>query len=245
VTAEPLQAATDIVRERFPDAVAAFLGGTVLGPLRTPLSDLDIVVLRPEPAPVFRETVAYAGWTVELFVSTPATYRETVAREVAARRSPVLHMVGEGVVLAGAEAEVIAAEARALIAAGPPPVTDAERDGVRYLVSDLLDDLRGAPDPAETAFVAIRAVDATARLALLTAGWWLGTGKWLGRRLREADPATHDALVEGLRAATAGDIGPLVAAGEAVLAAAGGPLLVGYRSGASGASNASNEEVRR
>jgi hypothetical protein len=220
VTTEPRQAASDLVRERFPEAVAAFLGGTVLGPLRTPLSDLDIVVLRPESAPVFRETVAYAGWTVELFVSTPGTYRATVAREVAARRSPVLHMVGEGVVVAGAEAEAIAAEARALIAAGPPPVSDAERDGARYLVSDLLDDLRGA----------IRAVDATARLALSTAGWWLGTGKWLGRRLREADPATHDALVAGLRAATAGDIGPLVGAGEAVLAAAGGPLLVGYRS---------------
>jgi hypothetical protein len=232
VTAEPIQAATDLVRERFPEAVAAVLGGTVLGPLRTPLSDLDIVVLRAESAPVFRETVAYAGWTVELFVSTPATYRATVAREVAARRSPVLHMVGEGVVVAGAEAEAIAAEARALIAAGPPPVSDAERDGARYLVSDLLDDLRGATDPAETTFVAIRAVDAIARLALSIAGWWLGTGKWLGRRLREADPATHDALVAGLRAATIGDIAPLVVTGEAVLAAAGGPLLVGYRSDA-------------
>jgi hypothetical protein len=230
VSAEPRAAAADLVRARFPDTVAAFLGGTVLGPLRTPLSDLDVVVIRPSGSPVFRETVAHAGWTAELFVSTPESYAEIVEREVAARRSPLLHMVGEGVVLAGGdEAARLGAEARARLAAGPPPATEAERDGLRYQVSDLLDDLRGAADPAEVAFVAVRTVDAIGRLALLTAGWWFGTGKWLGRRLREADPATHDALVAGLRAATAGDVGPLVATGEAGLAAAGGPLLVGYR----------------
>lgn len=230
MTADPAATAADLVRARFPDAVAAFLGGTVLGPLRTPLSDLDVVVIRPSGSPVFRETVAHGGWTVKLFVSTPEWYAGTVDREVAARRSPLLHMVAEGRVLAGGPTAVTTQRgARERLAAGPAPVSVADLDGLRYLVTDLLDDLRGATDPAEAAFVAVRSVDAVGRLALSIAGWWLGTGKWLGRRLREAAPATHDALVAGLRAAVTGDVGPLVAVGEAVLAAAGGPLLVGYR----------------
>jgi uncharacterized glyoxalase superfamily protein PhnB len=227
---DPVGAATALVRERFPGAVAAFLGGTVLGPLRTPTSDLDVVVVLPEGAGAFRETVTYAGWTAELFVNTTSGLRRLVAREVAARRSPLIDMLGGGVVLAGgATARALAGHARELAAAGPPPATDEEMADLRYGVSDLLDDLRGASDPGEMAFVAVRLLDAAARLALTAGGSWLGTGKWLGRRLAAHDPGLHRDLLAGLRAALAGDTGPLDAATVSVLDRVGGPRLAGYR----------------
>jgi hypothetical protein len=255
---DPVAVAAGLVRERFPEALAAFLGATVLTSARTSTSDLDIVVIRPEGRPVFRETVRHAGWTVELFVSTPPVYREFVAREVAARRSPLLHMVGHGVPLrepdgdGGGTGAELRAEALALLAQGPPPPSPQELADLRYRLSDLLDDLDGAAArPVEAArpagpggaadaraaagargsevvFIAVALFDATARLALTVAGSWLGSGKWLGRMLRAADPELHAALVHALGEAVAGRVEPLRQVGYGVLDRAGGRLMEGY-----------------
>jgi hypothetical protein len=96
---DPVDAATRLVTGRFPEAVAAVLGGSVLSAARTATPDLDVVVIRPDGHRAYRETLRHDGWPVELFVHTPATYAGFVRREVAARRSPLLHMVGGGVVL--------------------------------------------------------------------------------------------------------------------------------------------------
>jgi hypothetical protein len=42
---EPVPAAADFVATNFPDALVAFVGGSVLTPDRTGTSDLDVVVL--------------------------------------------------------------------------------------------------------------------------------------------------------------------------------------------------------
>jgi hypothetical protein len=52
---------------------------------------------------------------------------------------------------------------------------------------------------------------------------WRGGGKWLARRLRQADPELGDALLRGYQA---GD--PAIAA-HRVLDLVGGPLREGYR----------------
>jgi hypothetical protein len=66
VRGDPREVAAVVVAERFPDAVAAFLGGAVLAPLRTPLSDLDVVVLLPEGTVGGRETTEAGGRTAKL-----------------------------------------------------------------------------------------------------------------------------------------------------------------------------------
>jgi hypothetical protein len=237
---DPTATAAALVRERFPEAVAAFLGATVLTAARTSTSDLDIVVLRPQGHPAFRETLRYAGWTVELFVFTPAVYQDFVAREVAARRSPLLHMVGRGVPLRDVDGSgaALRAEAQVLLAQGPPPADAQEVADLRYGLSDLLDDLDGATgragavDPAEVAFIAVAHFTAAARLALTVAGAWQGSGKWLGRMLRATDPSLHAALVHAFGEAVAGRVGPLRRVGYEVLDRAGGRLIEGYHKSA-------------
>jgi len=228
---EAIEAAAGLVRQRFPDALAAFLGGSVLTDARTPLSDLDVVVIRPDGRPAFRETVRHHGWLAELFVSTPTVYDEILSREVAAHRSPLLHMVGGGVVLVDADgtgARLHAAAAR-MLAVGPPRPSTEELEDARYALTDLLDDLVGAADGGEVAAIATRVYAETSRLALMLTGSWLGTGKWLARRLREADPDGYLALNAALRAAIAGaDATPLRRVAEEVLGRAGGRLMEGY-----------------
>ncbi|WP_377267292.1 nucleotidyltransferase domain-containing protein [Peterkaempfera sp. SMS 1(5)a] len=227
---DPVDAAREIVRTRFPDARAAFLAGSVLTSRRTSTSDLDIVVLLAGPPAPCRESTVHRGWPVELFVQTEAAWRAFADREVAARRSPLLAMCAEGLLLVdrdtlGAELQ---ARSRARLAAGPPPVSVQELDDHRYRLTDSLDDLRGCSDPLERVHLVADLLLRASEFALLAGGHWLGTGKWLSRRLAEADPELHRRLMTAAAAAANGSPAALETVVEEVLDRAGGPLWSGY-----------------
>jgi hypothetical protein len=143
---------------------------------RTAMSDLDIVVLlHGSPAP-YRASLRSGEWPVEMFVHTEATWHAYVEREVRKRRSPLLWMCADGLLLfdidgVGAQ---LAAEARKLTAAGPPAVSAEEIDNRRYAITDLLDDLAGSADQGERLFIATELVRRTSELALDIGGSWGG-----------------------------------------------------------------------
>ncbi|MCY1139434.1 nucleotidyltransferase domain-containing protein [Actinoplanes sp. Pm04-4] len=215
---DPLTDARDLVQARFPDAAWALLTGSVLGPSRTAGSDLDIVVMRADGPG--RESLHFRGWPVELFVQTPDSLAEYMARELAARKPSTHRMLATGVPLLGDPGELVARCARVL-ADGPPPLTTAERDRLRYHLTDLLDDHSHATDPGEREVIAAALWTETARAALAFGGRWLSNGKWLLRELRELDPAFATQWL-------AARDDPSTLAAE-VLARAGGPLFDGYR----------------
>jgi len=216
---DPVADARDLVVARVPDATWAILTGSVLGPHRTAGSDLDIVVLHEE-GPGYRESMSFRGWPVELFVHTPQGLASGLERERAARKPSAHRMLATGVPLLG-DSDAIRARCARVLAAGPPPLTDAERDRLRYLLTDLLDDLRHAADPGERAVLAAAVWTESARAALAFAGRWVSHGKWLLRELRGHDP---DLAARWLAARE----DPAAFATE-VLAAGGGPLFEGYR----------------
>ncbi len=130
-------------------------GGSVVSGRRTATSDLDVVVLlHGAPAP-YRASLRYAGWPVEMFVHTEATWHAYVGRELRERRSPLLWMCADGLLLFDTDGvgARLAAQARKLTAAGPHPVSEEEIDDRRYAITDLLDDLAGSSDPGECLFV--------------------------------------------------------------------------------------------
>ena len=227
---DPISIAAALVAERFPEALAAFLGGSVLTAARTATTDLDIVVIRPDGHDTFRETLRYENWPVELFVSTPTTYGRFLEREIAVRASPLLHMVGHGVILTGLDgiATRMHSEAIQRINQGPPPATTQQVEDLHYRLSDLLDDLDGATDPDETTVIATAVLTSTAELALTIAGQWLAGGKWLGRRLRSTDHDLHATLLAAFRTAAGGDPSLLRTVAYRVLDRAGGRLMEGY-----------------
>ena len=149
------------------------------------------------------------------------------------RRSPLLRMCADGLLLLDTDGvgAQLAAEARKLTAAGPPPVPAEEIDDRRYAITDLLDDLAGSTDPSERLFIAAELVRRTGELALIVGGSWNGSGKWLARRLETTAPGLGMRLHEGVRDLSAGRTEPLAAVVDEVLDQAGGRLWVGYKRG--------------
>lgn len=226
---EPLAVARALLDERFPLARTAFLGGSVASGTYTANSDLDVVVILDSLPAAFRETFVYRGWPVELFCHTLETFLDFVARDTKERRPPLLHMCADGLLMMDADGtgERLRAEARVLLDAGPPLPTVTELEDRRYAVTDMLEDLISARDEDERLFVAARLLTGAGELALVVRNRWLGHGKWLLRRLREAGA---DDVVDAYRALVRGeDTKWFVRSVEQVLAAAGGRMEAGYR----------------
>lgn len=226
-----------LVASRFPDARAAWLAGSVVAGTATATSDLDITVLLDGPPAPFRESLRHEGWPVELFVHTVVTVERWLGKDRERRRPTLARLIGGGVRLVGADdvAEPVERSCRDFLLAGPDPFTDAERDDLRYALSDQLDDLADATDPAIRTAVAVQVWQSTAELLLAERGCWWGTGKWLVRELTAYDrrfgtrfgPRLHGGLVTAIH----GETTLLVEAATEVLEASGGRLWEGYRVG--------------
>ncbi len=231
---QPVVTARRLVAERFPEARAAWLSGSVVTGTATATSDLDITVLRAEGV-VHRESLEYGGWPVELFVHTADSVRHFVAQDLARRRPSMARLVSCGVALVDTDGSgaALAAECARALAAGPGPLDQVGLDALRYALSDLLDDLAGGGDPAVVGAVAVTTWQQAAELLLASAQHWSGSGKWLVRELAAYDAAAGSTYVPRLHAALAAAVGgtvePLVAVGEEILERAGGRLWVGYR----------------
>jgi hypothetical protein len=222
---DPVEDARALVSDRFPAALAAFLCPGVVSSLRTSTSDLDIVVVLAGPPAPYRESLRWRGWPAETLVHDRESLEYFFAKDTARRRPTLARMCGDGVTLAdaGVAAEV-RERAQAVLAAGPPAATSSELEERRYGLTDLVDDLAGSTDPGETAVIGWNIWVATAELALILAGGWLGSAKWLLRELRAADVDLADRMVAAI-----GDSRQLTALADEVLDRAGGRFWTGYR----------------
>jgi hypothetical protein len=224
-----------LVAEWFPDARAAWLGGSLVLGLATPGSDLDVTVLLPGPPAPFRESRHFGGWPVELFVHTETSLRHYLESEAAAGKPTMPRLVGAGVLLTDTDGSGSRWRARAkdLLDAGPPPLGPDDLATARYGVSDGIDDIVHARDGHELLASATETTDAAARLLLRSQRHWSGRGKWLVRELRDLDARSgtrwahrHD---DALRAAVRADVSGAIAFATAVLDRVGGPLFEGHR----------------
>ncbi|MEV8480233.1 nucleotidyltransferase domain-containing protein [Streptomyces sp. NPDC051173] len=229
----PAAQALALVKDRFPHALGAILGGSAAQGRATPTSDLDVAVLLPDGDTSRREVVRHGNRLAELFLHTLADVPEHFERDRVLRRGTVLFIYDQGLLLADPHGHLARTreQARAVLAAGPPPLTPAEWERGRYVLTCFMDDLTDT-SPTER-YEQLSLADFTLREAahLLIAhhGGWTGIGKWLPRRLLSADPVRGKALLDGHRTvAEHADSTLLAVAAEQVLDVLGGPLREGY-----------------
>ncbi len=116
-----------------------------------------------------------------------------------------------------------------LLAAGPPALTPEESGQMRYRVTDLLDDLIGSEDQAETLFITAELASAVPQLVLAHQRCWLGRGKWAVRAFRDRDAAAASEWTSAVKIViTTGNKKPLIALVERSLESAGGRNFEGW-----------------
>ena len=217
------------VAARFPKASVAVIGGSTSRGERTPTSDIDLLLIGDdlllEGKTGAALTEEFEGEIFEVFAYTPQGFDEWAQRSVTQHRPVIVHMLVEGTpVRAGDELATLRDAWSERLDRGPS-VDAHELDFRRYVITDVLDDLRDATDPLERRVIAATLFERTAELMLLTAGRWIGTGKYLPRRLRELPAERVDALVEPY---LNGNVDELADAVERELAVAGGRLQAGF-----------------
>ncbi|KQV19772.1 MULTISPECIES: nucleotidyltransferase domain-containing protein [unclassified Kitasatospora] len=229
---DPIDQARRLVRDRFPGALAVVLAGSTVSGRATAGSDLDIAVLIPGGGETYRETLRFEGRVVELFVHTRAGLRDLFAVDLATRRAVMQSMYATGLVLVDTDGE--AGRARALaetdLRQGPAALDPDTVETKRYGLTDALDDLHDATDVFERLAIAGFVLNTAADLLCDHHRAWTGSGKWLPRRLLEADPERGTTLLEAhAHLSATRNPTPLIETASAILDLVGGPLREGYR----------------
>ncbi|NEB75317.1 nucleotidyltransferase domain-containing protein [Streptomyces sp. SID14478] len=222
-----------LLAERHPNALGAVLGGSAARGEARPTSDLDLAVLLPATDVSRREQIRYEGRLAELFLHRLPELPDVFEGDRVLRRGTMLFIYGEGIPLLDPHGHVSRARARArdLLAAGPVPLTPAQWERSRYVLTCWLDDLLDTPrtERYEQLATADDALHEAAHLLTAHHNTWTGIGRWLPRRLLQADPDLGEALLHGhLTVAENADPAPLASAVERVLELVGGPLREGY-----------------
>lgn len=226
-------AANSIVTSRYPGAVAAFAAGSLVRGEGTAYSDLDLVVVFRQLPNAYRESFRVDDLPVEAFVhdmDTLAFFFLEVDRRSGTPTLPQMVLEGIEIPRPTPQSQALKALAKSVIDMGPPPLADDELRGMRYEIGDALDDIRAPRSYIEAVATGALLFNALANLYFRAAGRWSATGKSVPRKLALADPdlsRKYNAAFEALF--MRGDAQPVVALGEELLRAVGGPLFEGYR----------------
>ncbi len=224
---------TRLHAEKYPAADVIFLAGSVVRGEGTKTSDLDIVVLYESMSNAYRDSYFCGGWPVEAFVHDPQTFNYFVQKVDGPAGVPALAaMVSEGIELPSATvlSRRIKYLANDVLQAGPARWSTTEIDKSRYLISDLIEDLREPRSLSEMYAVAIQLYNAISNHYFRSKGLWSAKGKTIPRRLRKVDATFAGKFESAFESAFAkGETDDIFALANDLLSAHGGFLFEGHR----------------
>lgn len=188
----------NFVATNFPAATIAVMAGSTARGTRTTTSDIDLLLIGDELFDDQRTSLAgtyqFGGEAFEVFAYTNEAFEQWTHGGLAQYRPVIVEMLFEGRgVRGGADLAALRHRWQKTLDAGP--VIDAHELAMRrYVITDLLDDLQDSTDQLEQHVIAATLFDRAAELILLTNRHWVGTGKYLPRRLRAFSEDIADEL---------------------------------------------------
>lgn len=224
-----LAIAKEIVKDRYPGAACAFVAGSIMRGQGTASSDIDLVVIYNDLDAAWRESFVHEGLPVEAFVHDPSTLKWFMDDDERSGHPVLAHMVAEGRPVGDgvALAQHLKREATERMRTGPGPLADARSKELRYIITELVEDLRGDRIASEIRAISASLYQPLADLTLLGRGAWSGKGKWIPRLLQQYDEDLAITFDEAFRSAANGQGDNLVAFAESELARNGGTFFAG------------------
>lgn len=190
------------VAARFPSASMAVVGGSAARGTRTSTSDIDLLLIGPAEMFAAGDSLAaleeFHGEHFELFAYSPEAFDWWARHDLVDLRPVLLDMLLDGLVIRGPEIATDLRDRWRPVVSRGPLVEPAMLTRRRYAITDLIDDLVDATDALEQRVVAHNLFTQLSELILLATGNWLGSGKWLVRRLRAAAPSAATVLSESI-----------------------------------------------
>lgn len=185
--------------------VGVFAAGSILRGQGGATSDIDLYVIHLAP---FRQRLQrrYAGVPFEIFVNPPAQVRRYFAEERRKRQPVTAHMVATGFVVLNTDPVVSELRREAAQELAQPPAVDlAAQTMSRYLIVDMLDNVRDVIDEdlALADLLLWRVIDQLVEWRLVAAGGWLPRSKDTLSAYQRLDPEAAGLLRQIASAATA------------------------------------------
>ena len=229
----PTTATLQVIASRYPTAAVTFLCGSVLRGQATATSDLDLVVVYARLEAAYRESFVHAGWPVEAFVHDLETLRYFFFEADRATGVPMLpDMVVGGVPLPQENdlARSVRALAKEAVAAGPRQWTEKELAASRYMITNLVDDIRSPRSRVELTATGTLLYSAVADHFLRSQRLWSARGKTIPRHLESVAPAFAARFVVAFAELfTHSHAEPVIQLCDEVLAPSGGRLFEGFK----------------
>lgn len=219
--------ARKVLRQRWPEAIGAFAGGSILRGQGKPQSDIDLIVLLPKVERAEKWWLREKGVPFDVFCHDEQTLKHFVAADFADRRLVLLNIMNDAELIGVApELRKWQRYARAVLRRPLPALDNDERMRWRYRLMDRLEDYEDAACPLEQAAIACELYQELNDVLCLLANIRLGNSKWRGRRAKEANAVVAwelwQAFGHDLRHPAGKRLLPL---GKEFLAKLGGPLV--------------------
>jgi len=227
-----ISTATKLVKEKYPEALVAFVGGSFNRNEQTETSDIDLVLVFKNVEQAWRESFFYDGWPIEVFGHDEETLKYFFYEIDGKDGIPSLpHMVSEGPAITDDEslANRIRQTAISFINKGPAKLTEDEMNNHRYTISDLLDDLRAPKNQFEGIIISGKLHGILAYYYFRYNGHWGAGTKHIPRQMIKLFPELFLKWESSFKKAFSGDFKQLIELTENILDQTGGYLFEGYK----------------
>jgi hypothetical protein len=180
----------ELIQKRYPHAKTAFWAGSTSCNPEMPGSDFDIVIVFEKLPNAHREAFIHEGKLIDAFIHDIETMNYFFDEVDSPSHAPALpHMIYSGIEIPKESSfgEALKKKARLLLEKGPS-ISDSSLQYRRFLITDLLDDLKNTSDSHEFLTTCSCLHQALCEFYLLAHQQWIGKGKMLIKLLRDFNP---------------------------------------------------------
>lgn len=228
---DPVAAARNIVKERFPGAVCAFASGDWQKRNETPYSIVSIVVIMPRVQMAYRESMRVGPIPMEVFVHDPESWDYLFLNKDRVKGDPSVAQTmaqGEALLPKSAMSSEMQERAKAALAAGPEPLSEEQIQELRYIITGLMNELRSPRNHGEAMGSLSVLHETLADFYLRGRRLWSASGSAIPTALQAADAEFAKRWQRVFTTAFMGDRSGLMKLVDEVLQPHGGFLFDGH-----------------